>query len=113
MALITISGESGCRSEEVARIAAQRLRFELITENRLTKMIGEEFGSGAVIPDKAYVSVVSSVLARLAAEHHLVGSAIGAEAFLKQVPGMLRVRSTAPDPRRAGMLMGAKKLVPR
>src|SRR5260370_13712760 len=112
MALITVSGEPGCRSEEVARIAAQRLRFELITENRLTKMIGEEFGSGAVIPDKAYVSVVSSVLARLTAEHHLVVSAIGAGGLLKHVPEMLRVRITAPDSRPVGILTVQAKLDP-
>ena len=50
MALITVSGLPGCRHEEVARLASQRLNYELITEARLRAMIAEEFGSETAIP---------------------------------------------------------------
>ena len=72
MALIAVSGHSGCRFEEVARLAAQRLGFELLTQTRIRSLTSEEFGADAKIPDKAYPSLVTSLLARLATQHHLV-----------------------------------------
>jgi len=45
MGLVTISGQPGCRTEEVARITAHRLGFELVTESRLTALLPEEFGN--------------------------------------------------------------------
>jgi cytidylate kinase len=105
MALITLSGNAGCRTEEVARICAQRLRFELITESRLRSMIESEFGSSFPMPDRAYPHVVASMVARLAVDHHLVVSAVGAEVLFKSFPGSLRVQVIAPEARRAGTLM--------
>ena len=35
MALIAVSGHPGCRYEEVARLTAQRLAFELLTQSRI------------------------------------------------------------------------------
>jgi hypothetical protein len=64
MALIAVSGHPGCRFEEVARIAAQRLKFELLTQARIQLLIREEFGADRTIPDKAYTSLVTSILAR-------------------------------------------------
>ena len=72
MALIAVSGHPGCRFEEVARFTAHRLDFELLTQARLRALAAEEFGEAAQIPDKAYTSVVTSLLARLATQHHLV-----------------------------------------
>jgi cytidylate kinase len=105
MALIAISGHPGCRYEEVARIAAQRLGFELITQPRIRQLAGEEFGPEASIPDKAYASLVTSVLARLATEHHLVYCALGGELQARHFPGMLRVHVVAPENVRIGNLM--------
>jgi Cytidylate kinase-like family len=105
MALIAVSGHSGCRFEEVARLAAQRLGFELLTQTRLRSLTSEEFGADTKIPDKAYPSLVTSLLARLATRHHLVFCAAGGELQGRHFPGMLRVHVVAPENVRIGNLM--------
>jgi cytidylate kinase len=105
MALIAISGHPGCRYEEVARIAAQRLGFELLTQARIRHLTGEEFGAETPIPDRAYPSLVTSILARLATEHHIVYCALGGELQARHFPGMLRVHVIAPENVRIGNLM--------
>jgi cytidylate kinase len=105
MALIAVSGHPGCRFEEVARLAAHRLGFELLTQSRVAALTSEEFGSQAAVPDKAYASLVTSVLARLATEHHLVCCASGGELQARHFPGMLRVHVVAPENARIGALM--------
>jgi cytidylate kinase len=105
MAVVTVSGEPGCRTDEVARIAAQRLGFELITETGLRSLIDEDFGTVTTIPDKAYAHVLASMLARLATEHHLVLTTVGAEVALQKFPALLRVRLVAPETHRVGCLM--------
>jgi cytidylate kinase len=105
MALIAVSGHPGCRFEEVARIAAQRLRFELLTKSRIQALAGEEFGAETSIPDKAHGSLVTSILARLATEHHIVYCAAGGELQARHFPGMLRVHVVAPENVRIGNLM--------
>lgn len=105
MALITVSGQPGCRHEEVARLAAQLLHFELLTEARLREIVAEEFGSETAVPEKAYPDALLSILARLATEHHLVLAAEGAELLLKGFPGVLRVQVVGPESRRVGTLM--------
>lgn len=105
MALIAISGYPGCRFEEVARIAAQRLGFELLTQARIQHLTGQEFGAEAAIPDKAYPSLVTSILARVATEHHIVYCALGGELQARHFPGMLRVHIVAPENVRIGNLM--------
>jgi cytidylate kinase len=54
MAFITVSGEPGCRHEELARMAAQRLECELVPEPDLVKMIAAEIGDSIRIPDLAW-----------------------------------------------------------
>jgi cytidylate kinase len=103
--LIAVSGHPGCRFEEVARLAAQRLGFELLTQSRIAALTSEEFGSEAPVPDKAYSSLVTSVLARLATEHHLVCCAAGGELQARHFSGMLRVHVVAPENARIGALM--------
>ncbi len=105
MALIAVSGHPGCRFEEVARISAQRLGFELLTQSRIQVLAGEEFGSETKIPDRAYPSLVTSILARLAIEHHIVYCAVGGELQARHFPGMLRVHVVAPENVRIGNLM--------
>src|SRR5690242_3567890 len=105
MALIAVSGHPGCRYEEVARIASQRLNFELLTRSRIRVLTDEEFGAGAQIPDRAYPSLVTSILARLATEHHIVYCAMGGELQARHFPGMLRVHVVAPENVRIGNLM--------
>ena len=67
--------------------------------------MGEEFGEDAKIPDKAYPSLVTSILARLATQHHLVFCAVGGELQSRHFPGMLRVHVVAPENVRIGNLM--------
>ena len=105
MGLITISGQPGCRHEEVARLAAQTLSFELVTDSRLRAMIDQEFGGETALPDKAFPDAVLSLVARLATEHHLVVSTEGAELLFQSLPGVLRVQVVAPESRRLGTLM--------
>lgn len=105
MALIAVSGHPGCRYEEVARLSAQRLGFELLTQSRIGMLAGEEFGADAHIPDKAYASLVTSILARLATENHIVYCAVGGEVQARHFPGMLRVHVVAPENVRIGNLM--------
>jgi hypothetical protein len=105
MALIAVSGHPGCRFEEVARFTAQRLGFELLTQSRIQALSAEEFGEQSVIPDKAYPSLVASLLARLATQHHIVFCATGGELQSRHFPGMLRVHVVAPENVRIGNLM--------
>src|ERR1022692_4623846 len=110
MALIAVSGHPGCRFEEVARFCAQRLGFELLTQSRVAALAGEEFGADAKLPDKAYPSVVTSILARLATQHPLVFCAAGGELQSRHFPGMLRVHVVAPENVRIGNLMLDRRL---
>jgi cytidylate kinase len=105
MALITVSAEPGCREEEVARLTAQALCFELVTQTRLQGLIAREFGAETRISDKAVRPALLSILARLATEHHLLVCARGVEHLFKNFLGVLRVRVVAPESRRIGMLM--------
>jgi cytidylate kinase len=110
MGLVTVSGEPGCRVDEAARLTAQRLHFELITETRMRTLLNEEFGDVSALPDKAYPHLVASLVTRLAAEHHLVVSADGAESLLGKFPNAVRVHLMAPESRRLGMIMLDRRL---
>jgi cytidylate kinase len=110
MALIAVSGHPGCRFEEVARFSAQRLGYELLTQSRIRALTAEEFGEGAAIPEKAFPSLVTSILARLATEHHLVYCGMGGELQARQFPGTLRVHIVAPENVRIGNLMLDRRL---
>jgi cytidylate kinase len=105
MALIAVSGHPGCRCEEVARILARRLGFELVTQSQMAAFMEAEFGAGANIPERAYASLATSILARLATEHQLVYCAAGGELQARHFPGMLRAHVVAPENVRIGNLM--------
>ncbi len=105
MAMIAVSGHPGCRFEEVARLTAQRLGFELLTQARLHVLAGEEFGTQTRIPDRAFASLATSILAKLSVDHHLVYCALGGELEPRQFPGVLRVHVVAPENVRIGNLM--------
>ncbi|HVN03980.1 MAG TPA: cytidylate kinase family protein [Bryobacteraceae bacterium] len=110
MALIAVSGQPGCRFEEVARLSAHRLEFELVNQSRIQGLIAREFGSDARVPDKARADLVASILAQLATGHHIVYCAAGAESVSRQFPGTLRVHVIAPDSVRIGNLMLDRRL---
>jgi hypothetical protein len=104
MALLTISGEPASRWEEAANGAAQLLKFELITETRLQSWMTEEFGDTSV-PDRAWKPAVVSIVARLAAIHHLVIALPGSESLFTSLPIVVRAGIVAPAARRIGNLM--------
>jgi cytidylate kinase len=110
MAFISVSGEPGCRHEELARIATQRLSCDLITDARLVETIATEFGAPNGIPDKAWPHLATSILAKLGTEQHLVISSTGSELLLRNLPGVLRVHVVAPESRRLGNLMLDRRL---
>jgi len=116
MAFITVSGDPASRFEELARIAAQRLNCELVTDARLLDTIASEFGasgSGASspsalpngVPDKAWPHLATSILAKLAVDRHLVICTSGSELLFRNLPGVLRAHIAAPESRRIGNLM--------
>src|ERR1700722_13474869 len=89
MGLLTISGEPGSRWEEVAHGVAQLLRFELVTETRMSHWMAEEFGE-RLIPAKAWRPAALSILARMGTEHDLVVALPGAETLFEPMPILLR-----------------------
>ncbi len=105
MAIVTISAQPGLRADEIARQTATLLSFELITQSRLENLYVSEFNGAAEIPARGYADVVTSVVARLAREHHLVFCGRGGEHLFTGFPGLLRLRIVAPAAVRAGMLM--------
>ena len=70
----------------------------------------KEFAPLATVPDKAYLDLVASIVARLATTHHLVICGDGLELLFKQLPGMLRVHIVAPDSVRVGNVMLDERL---
>jgi hypothetical protein len=110
MAFITVSGEPATRHEELARIAAQRLNCELVTEARLGIIIASEFGEPEGISDKAWPHLAISILAKLGTEQHLVVSSTGCELLFRNMPGVLRVHVSEPESRRIGNLMVDRRL---
>lgn len=105
MAFLTVWGEPGSQVEEIARLAAQRLRFEFVNEAKLRELITEEFGSETAIPDRAYAAAVVSLLARLGTQSPIVLCAPSAELLCQVFPDVLRCYVVAPESRRIGTLM--------
>src|SRR6266852_51032 len=97
MAFISVSGEPGCRHDELARIVSRRLSCELVPDSRLVEMIGAEFGAPTGIPDKAWPHLATSILAKLGSQHHLRIASIGCELLFANLPGILRVQVIAPE----------------
>jgi cytidylate kinase len=98
MAFIAVSGEPGCRHVELARLAAQRLQWELVAESDLERLIAAQFGeTNPTIPDKAWRPLAASILASLGLEHHLVLCCTGAEILSRDLPGVFRFHVVAPE----------------
>ncbi len=107
MAIVTVSGEPGCRTGEVARLAAQRLGYEHLSAARLDTLLIEEFGEPGETPwpEKAWPAMAASVVVRLATQSHLVIGVDGAELLFEGFPALLRVRIVAHANRRTGNVM--------
>lgn len=105
MAVVTVSGEPGCRTREVAQLAAQRLAFTHLSAQRVDSLLAEEFGPIIESNSKAWPDMAASILLRLGTESHLVIGVDGAELMFRNFPALLRVRVVAPENRRIGNLM--------
>lgn len=110
MGLITVNGLPGCRTEEVARIAAQQLGFEFVSDTRLVAMLPEEFRIEGPIPERAWLNLMTALVGPLATKHHLVLCFDGAELLAAEFPSVLRVKIVAPESVRAGNLMLDRRL---
>ncbi len=110
MAILTISAQPGLRADEVAQQVAARLGFELVTESRVEALYKSELAGPGGIPPRAHADLVISIVAQLAAQHHLVFAGRGGEFLFPHFPGLLRVQITASPAARAGMLMVAQHL---
>jgi hypothetical protein len=98
MAFIAVSGEPGCRHEELARMATQRLQCELVSESDLRKMMAAQFGESSRIPDRAWRPLAASILASLGLDHpHLVVCCAGAELLAQDLPAVFRFHVVAPE----------------
>jgi cytidylate kinase len=105
MAFIALSGEPGCRHEELARMAAQRLQCELVTEADLERMVAAQFEeSQPSLPDRAWLALATSILAGLGLERHLLLCCPGAEILARDFPGAFRFHVVAPESIRVGFL---------
>jgi len=105
MAVVTVSGEPGCRTREVAQLAAQRLAFTHLSAERIDAMLAEEFGEAATLNSKSWADMAASLLLRAAVSSHLVIGVDGAERIFSNFPALFRVRVVAPKSRRIGNLM--------
>ena len=93
MAIISVSGETGCPHEELAGLIAQKFSAELLTEAGLQRLVEAEF-PGANIPEKAWKYVLQLIVAQIAARNHVVISAPGAAGAIRELPSALRVNVT-------------------
>lgn len=98
MALIAVSGEPGCRHEDLARLVADRLPSKLVTGPALEELVVAQFGELSRIPDRAWQPLASCTLATLAAGHaNVIVCCLGAEVLVQDLPGVLRFRLMAPE----------------
>jgi cytidylate kinase len=104
MAIVAISGEPGCRAEEVAGAVARELQYQFIHESRLAELLREAFGTTA-IPVPAAAAASGSVVASLAAHHHLVVAFPLDASLVQTYPAVLRIHLTGSLNRRLGNLM--------
>jgi len=105
MAILSISGEVGCRAEELARFIAQRLGWELVIDSSLTKLIASEFPDMTNVPDRAWPFLTAAVLVRLAAHSHLIYSLPGGQFLLPSLAGVFRLHLAASESLRIGSIM--------
>lgn len=98
MVFIAVSGEPGCRHGELARVAAERLECELVTEANLDQRIAAQFGETNPIPDRAWRLAAASVLVNLALDYpQVIVCGTGVEILARDLPGAFRFHVTGPE----------------
>jgi hypothetical protein len=93
MAIISVSGETGCPHEELAGLIAHKLSAELLTEAGLQRLVEAEF-PGVNIPEKAWTHVLQLIVARIGAGKHVVVCVPNAAGAIRELPSTLRVNVT-------------------
>ncbi len=119
MAVITISGESGTPTEEIAARLAGRLGFSLVDKTRVSQLAGEMDMDEAKLSElgeaideieakpsgetreldaeaEAYAGLLQELIAQLAEEQDLVIVNWGARGLFQELPGTLHVQLVAP-----------------
>jgi cytidylate kinase len=111
MAFIAVSGEPGCRHEELARLAAQRLECELVTESDLDRLIAAQFGDLRQTPGQTWRPFAASILASLGLDHrHVVVGCTGAEMLARDLPAVFRLHVVAPESVRLANVVADRQL---
>ena len=103
MAVITVSGEPGCRTGEVARLVAQQLRLRACQRTRGSTRCSTRSSAPAarVSGSRPGPTMAASILLRLATDTTWWSGVDGAENLFRNFPGLLRVRVVAPRNRGA------------
>ncbi len=129
MAVITISGEPGALTEEVAARLAGRLGFSIVDKARVAQLAGEmglddarlskvdETVSGESheidAATEAYAGLVQELIAQLAEEQDLVTIDWEVQGLLHNRPGTLHVRLVAPRKSRVLQVQARERLSER
>lgn len=105
MAFLSVSGEPGCRASLLARMLAQQLGWDLVTEERLEELIAGEFGASGQIMPRAWPHLASAVIAKLGSERRLIVCGDGSAMLLADLPSRLRLHLTGSETYRLANVM--------
>ncbi|NWF56239.1 MAG: cytidylate kinase family protein [Syntrophaceae bacterium] len=116
MAVITVSRQVGSLGTEIAREAAQRLRYEYVDKEKLEQLLKgfgfpepqvekfdekkPPFWDARSLERRKFLHATQAVLYDLASKGRVVIVGRGGQVLLKQVPGVLHVRIVAPFEKR-------------
>ncbi len=100
MAILSITGEVGCRPEDLARLAAQRFGYCLFTEASLGQGLTAE-----ALPERAWPLLASDAIIRHAARGGVVHCLEGGQFLLPGLPTVFRVHLAAAEASRIGAYM--------
>ncbi|MEZ5398597.1 MAG: hypothetical protein R2729_02945 [Bryobacteraceae bacterium] len=105
MAVVTFSGEPGCRAADAARFLASRRGFDYLSESGLRQALAAEYSAETAIPDRLFREAVSPILARRAAKSHVVLECAAAESIAEGFPALFRIHLGGPVRFRTGAFM--------
>jgi cytidylate kinase len=121
MAIISISRQIGSLGDEIAKLAADQLGYELIEKSQISEILAKHgFSASDVdkydekkpsllqtlsIQKKIFAHLIRTAVYELAAKENVMIVGRGAQVILKDIPGTLHVRVIAPYAARVGRLM--------
>ena len=110
MSILSISGEPGCRPEDLARLLAPRLSYELLISGGLEQILGDSRKHNEELPDRAWPLLAADVLIRRAAHGGVIYCLPGGQFLLRGLPDVFRVHLVAPESSRIGAYMADEGL---